>query len=89
MGELNWFGITVTFACPACERTSAEKLTLSGPPVDASQIEQIARAESGKVRCQICRTPVAEGMKLTFHIQRDTLEHLRQLGFPLPKRFRK
>ncbi len=89
MGELNWFGITVTFACPACERTSAEKLTLSGPPTDAAQIEQLAKAKAEKLRCQLCNTPVAEGMKLTFHIQHDTLEHLRQLGFTLPKRFRK
>ncbi len=89
MAELSWFGITVSFGCPACQRTSAQKLTLSGPPTDTAHIEQLVKAESEKLSCQLCKAPVAEGVKITFYVQPDTLERLRELGFPLPRKFRR
>ena len=79
----HWFGVTVRFDCFACRRHSVERMALSASKSnDRESIDKAINYQ--KLSCQLCRTPVADGVQVHVHVKPYALKRLRQLGYPVP-----
>ena len=82
MAEDYWFGCTVTFDCPACGRSSVEKTVCASPTEDSELISK--RLSRGKLKCQICHEPIADGVEIHLDVRVGKLEELLASGFSHP-----
>jgi hypothetical protein len=82
MPDLYWFGVSIRFACPACDRTSAEQLALSTDRPDPTSINQVINCQ--KMTCQLCKVPLPSGTEVNVRVEPGTPERLRRLGYPVP-----
>jgi len=82
MADLFWYGVTIRFLCPACERTSTEQLVLSlNKPNPAAINDTVTHY---RLFCQLCKTLLKDGSQVDFHVEPGTPERLKSLGFVLP-----
>ncbi len=76
-----YFGCTVSFECPICARTSAEKSVYEARLPDA---ERVARAVARQVfDCQLCGAALTERPRLMIQVVPAGREQLRSRGFVL------
>lgn len=72
--------VTITFRCPACEKSSVEQLIVE---TDAFDRDQMART-LGRQRfhCQLCSAVLPNGTRGNAHAELATPDRLQRMGFP-------
>ncbi len=66
----HWFGVTYTFICPRCRRTSEQKTLLNSPTDDVYQLRQAI--DQHRPVCQRCATLAAPGTEVTVNLVPST-----------------
>ena len=82
MEELYWFGITVTFGCQVCHKTSEQKLVMSHARMAPEEIK--AATERQFLMCRKCKNPIVIGTQVLIHVLPGTPQELMQMGFVVP-----
>ena len=79
-----WFGVTLTFTCPACHKISIEKMALNAGTQDRALIMQSINRQ--KLSCQLCKKPLTDGVDVSVNVQPASLEELKKLGLDIQVR---
>ena len=72
--------VTVTFRCPACERSSVEQLVVESEEFDRDQVARILSGQ--RFHCQSCSAALPNGTHGNAHAELATPDRLEHLGFP-------
>ena len=74
----HWFLCTIEFVCPACKKTSTEKIVSASSNPDPDPIAKTMFQQS--FSCQLCKTPLPQGVSIKLEVLPSTWEQLKKIG---------
>jgi len=75
--------VTVTFRCPACDKSSAEQLIVEAEKFDSKQVARTLSRQ--RFHCQLCSAALPNGTRGNAHAEVATPDRLQRMGFPISR----
>jgi hypothetical protein len=75
--------VTITFRCPACDKSSVEQLVAETERFDRDQMARTLSRQ--QYYCQLCSKPLPKGTHGDAHAELATPSRLHAMGFPISR----